>query len=268
MWISREPWRAGTAEAARGVGARGILATTAKRSMQQIAFIDVHTTCGDIARIVGPSLLTDAVGFILIRFAVGMGTTAYILAGLLAGHSRRRSHVASLAVTAIGARCVQTLRMWSTGLCMRATLIDVHTARANGFESIQAETLILDTFRIVCAVEVGAAQDVHIRWLTTILRIGFSFVSLRTLAAVAGHGILTDCVFPAWFIQCGAFIDIDTTAERIARVVWFARANETANGIGTDGIISARIVLALVDVYARKTTRSSAREGGVNREGK
>lgn len=268
MWISREPWRTGTAEATRGVGARGILATTAKGSMQQIAFIDVHTTCGDIAGIVGPPLLADAVGFILIRFAVRVGTTAHVLAGLLAGHSRRRSHVASLAVAAIGARSVQALRMRSTGLGMRATLIDVHTARADGLESIEAEALILNTFRIVGAIEVGAAQDVHIRGLTTILGIGFAFVSLGTLAAVAGHGILTDRVFAAWFIQCGAFINIDTTAERIARVVWFARANKTADGIGTDGVISARIILALVDVYARKTTRSSAREGGVNREGK
>lgn len=59
-------------------------------------------------------------------------------------------------------------------------------------------------------------------------------------------------MLPAWFIQCGTFIDIDTTAERIARVVGLARANETADGIGTDGIISTRIILALVDVYAPK----------------
>lgn len=148
---------------------------------------------------------------------------------------------------------------------MCATLVNVHTARANGLESVQTEALALNTFRIVGAVEVAAAQDVHIRGLATILGIGFALVSLRTLAAVTGHGILTDRVLPAWLIQCGAFIDIDTTAERIARVVGLARANETADGIGTDRVISARIILALVDVYA---TRSSAGEGGVNREGK
>lgn len=252
MWISREAWGTGTTVASGGVGARGILATTAKGSMQQIAFIDVHTTCRDIAGIVGPTLLADTVGFILIGLAVGVCTTAHILTGLLAGHPGWTAHIAGLAVTAIGARRVQTLRMWSTGLDMCATLINVHTARANGFESIQAEALALNTFRIVGAVEVAAAQDVHICGLTTILGIGFSFVSLRTLAAVTGHGILTDRVLPAWFIQCGTFIDIDTTAERIARVVGLARANETADGIGTDGIISTRIILALVDVYAPK----------------
>lgn len=106
MWISREARWTGAAVATWGVGARGILATAAKGSVQQIAFIDVHTTCGHIAGIVGPALLADTVGFVLIGLAVGVGTTAHILAGLLAGHPRGTAHVASLAVAAIGAGSV------------------------------------------------------------------------------------------------------------------------------------------------------------------
>lgn len=224
--------------------------------MQQITFIDVHTTRRDIARIVGPTLLTDTVGFILIRFAVGMGTAAYILTGLLTRHPGWTTHIASLTVTAIRARCVQALGMGATGFGMRATLIDVHAARSDGLETVQAEALILNTFRIVGAIEIGATQDVHIGRFTSILGIRFSLVALRTLAAVAWHGILTDRVLSAWFIQCGAFIDIDTTAERIARIVGFARANETTDRIRTDGIITTRIILALVDVYAARYRRA------------
>lgn len=220
--------------------------------MQQIALVDVHATCGYIARIVGPTILADTVSFILIWFAVGMRTAAHIFARLLAGHPGRTAYIASLAVTAIRARCVQALGMWSTGLGMCATLIDVHTAGTDGLEAVQAEALILNTLRIVGTVEIGAAQDIHIGWFTSILGIRFSLVALRTLAAVARHGILTDRVLSAWFIQCGAFIDIDAAAERIARVVWLARANETADGVRANGVIATRIILALVDVYAER----------------
>lgn len=224
--------------------------------MQHITFIDVHTTRRDIARIVGPTLLTDTVGFILIRLAIGMGTAAYILAWLLTRHPGWTAHIASLTVTAIRARCVQALGMGATGFGMRATLIDVHAARSDGLESVQAEALILNTFRIVGAIEIGATQNVHVGGFTSILGIWFSLVALRTLAAIAWHGILTDRVLSAWFIQCGAFIDIDTTAERIARIVGFARANETTDRIRTDGIITTRIILALVDVYTARYGRA------------
>lgn len=226
--------------------------------MQQITLIDVHTSRRDIARIVGPTLLTDTVGFILIRFAVGMGTAAYILAGLLARHPGWTAHIASLTVAAIRARRVQALGMGATGFGMRATLIDVHTARSDGLESVQAEALILNTFRIVGAIEIGATQDIDIGGFASILGIWFSLVALRTLAAVAWHGILTDRVLSAWFIHGGAFIDIDTTAERIARIVGFACANETTDRIRTDGIITTRIILALVDVYAEGETDARA----------
>lgn len=228
--------------------------------MQQITLIDVHTTRRDIARIVGPTLLTDTVCFILIRFAVGMGTTAYILAGLLTRHPGWAAHIASLTVAAIRARRVQALGMGATGFGMRATLIDVHTAGSDGLESVQAEALILNTFRIVGAIEIGAAQDIDIGGFASILGIWFSLVALRTLAAVAWHGILTDRVLSAWFIHGGAFIDIDTTAERIAGIVGFACANETTDRIRTDGIITTRIILALVDVYAARDGRA---RGGV-----
>lgn len=138
--------------------------------------------------------------------------------------------------------------MRATGLGVRPALVDVHTAGANRLESVQAEALILYALGVVGAVEVGAAQNVHVDLFAGHFRIGFAVVALRALAIVARHGVLADRVLSTRLVQRGALIDVDAAAERITGVVRFARANEAADGVCADGVLTARIILALVDV--------------------
>lgn len=128
MRITRIAWRTSAAVSTRCVRAGGILSTAAKGSVQYIAFINIHASGSHITRIVGPTLLADAIRLILIRLAIGMGPTAYILAGLFACHARRAAYISSLAIAPIGAGGVQALGMRSTGFGVRATLINVNTA--------------------------------------------------------------------------------------------------------------------------------------------
>lgn len=248
--ISRESRWAGTCKSSGTVCTRGILATASERSMHHIALIDVHTARSDIARVVGPSILAHTVGFILIRFAVGMGSTANILARLLARHSWRTTHISRLAFTAVRSGRIQALGMGTTHLGMGATLIDVHTTGSNRFESIQAEALILNALRIVGTIEVTAAQYIDIHLFAGHLGIGFAIISLRALAIVARNGIFAYRMLSTGLIQRGTLIDIHTSAERITGIVRFACAHEAANGVRADRILPTRIILTLVDVYA------------------
>jgi len=218
--------------------------------MQHIALIDVHTSRRDIARVVGPSILAHTVGFILIRFAVGMVSTSHILARLLAGHPWRTAHVTRLAFAAIGSGGIQALGMGTTDLHVGAALIDVHTTGANRFEAIEAEALVLNALRIVGAIEVAATQDIHIHLLAGHLGIGFSVVSLWALAIVARNRVLAHRMLSTRLVQGGTLVDIHTSAERITGVVRLAGAHEAANGVRADRVLPTRIILTLVDVYA------------------
>lgn len=108
--------------------------------------------------------------------------------------------------------------------------------------------MILNALSIVGAVEACAAQYVYVDLFARHFGIGFSIIALWTLAIVARYGILADCMLSTWLVQCGALVDVHAAAERIAGVVGFARANKAADGICADGVLTARIILAFVDV--------------------
>lgn len=259
--VSRESRGTGTGVSAGAVRAGGIVATAAEGSVHYIALVDVHTSRGYIARIVGPSLFADTVGLVLIRFAIGVGSTPHILARLLAGHPRWTAHISSLTVTAIGSGSIQALGMGSANVRVGATLIDVHTTGSDGLESVQTEALVLNTLGIVGAVEVAAAQDIHVHLFAGHLGIGFPIVSLRAFAVVAGYGVLAHRMLSTRLIQRRTLVDVHTSAERISGVVRLAGAHETANRIRADRVLPARIVLTLVDVYGGAGTGISVGEG-------
>lgn len=259
--VSRESRGTGTGVAAGAVGAGGIVATAAEGSVHHVALVDVHTSRRDIARIVGPSLFADAVRLVLIRLAIGVGSTPHILARLLAGHPRRTAHISGLTVTPIGSGSIQALGMGTANVRVGATLIDVHTAGSDGLESVQTEALVLDALGIVGAVEVAAAQDIHVHLFAGHLGIGFPVVSLRALAVVAGHGVLAHRMLAARLVQRRTLVDVHTAAERISGVVRLAGAHETANRVRADRVLPARIVLTLVDVCGGAGAGISVGEG-------
>lgn len=133
---------------------------------------------------------------------------------------------------------------------MRATFIDVDTTGANRFETIQTETLIFNTFRVVGAIETAATKYIHIDLLAGHFWIWFSIEALWTLTIVSGHCIFAYGMGAARFLQCGALIDIRAAPEGITGVVYFTTADKAADGVGADRILTTRIVLTLVDVYS------------------
>lgn len=261
MRIARVAGRAGARVASGGVRASRIQTAASKWSMECIALIDIHASRRDIARVVGPSLLAHAVGFILIGFAVGMVSAPDIFAGLLAGHSRGTAHIAGLAVTAVGSGSVQALRVGTTDVCMGAALIDVHTTSSNRLEAVQAEALILDALCVVGAIEVAGAEDVDVHLLAGHLGIGFAIVTLRALAIVTRRGILAHGMLSTRLIQGRALVNVHASSERIAGVVRLAGAHEAADGVRADGVLPTRIILTLVDVYAVSEFRSVQGQG-------
>lgn len=85
-----------------------------------------------------------------------MLAAVHILTRFLTSYARWCAHKASLTITTERAGRIYTLCVHATGVRMRATFIDVHTTGANRFEAIQTETLILNTFSIVGAIETAA----------------------------------------------------------------------------------------------------------------
>lgn len=156
------------------------------------------------------------------------------------------SNVAGITLTPKRSRRVYTIRKRSTQGFVHATFIDVHADGTLRFETVLAEALSLDTFGVVCAIEVILAQNVYVTLHAGHLWVWIGTESLRTPTAIAGRCVLTDGIITARFVEDGAFIDIDTTTERIAGIVGLAATDETSLCVRTLGICPARIVQAFV----------------------
>lgn len=115
-------------------------------------------------------------------------------------------------------------------------------------ESVLAEALSVDAFRVVGAVKVGRALDRHVALDTARLGIRIGAEALRTDTVVAGRGILAHRMTATGFVQHCTLVNVDTAAEGISSVLGFAAADEAADCVGAHGIRSTGLVLALVDV--------------------
>lgn len=179
-----------------------------------------------------------------------MFATVHILTWFLTSYTRWCANKASLTIATERAGRIYTLCVHATGVRMRATFIDVNTTGANRFEAIQTETLILNAFRIVGAIETAATKYIHIDLLAGHFRVWFSIEALWTLTIVTGYSIFAYGMGAARFLQCGALIDVRAATEGITGVVCFTGADKAADGVGANRILATRIVLALVDIYS------------------
>ncbi len=139
--------------------------------------------------------------------------------------------------------------MISTNIGSRSALIDVNATGSVWFETILTEALTIYTFSIIGTVKVSSTKNIHVHLFTICFRVGFCHKSLWTFTCVARRCIFTNCMFCTRIFQCRTFIDVRAAFVWISRKIRFTRAYKTANGVGTNCILSARFIDTLIYIW-------------------
>lgn len=139
-----------------------IVSALSRRSMDDVALIDIDATSGNIAGIEGPTLFADAIRLCAVRLAEGMRSAGNIFTGCFAFHTGWSSNVSGEAVALEGSRSVDALSIGSADPGSCSTLIDIHAHGAIRLESVLAEALAVHALGVVCAVKVGRTLDRNI----------------------------------------------------------------------------------------------------------
>jgi hypothetical protein len=177
-------------------------------------------------RVEGPPVLTDAVGFLPVRFAVSVVSAFDVFARGFAFDHRRSADETVFAIAVVTADRVCANGIWTARF--RLTFVDVDTDGTFGHESFLTEALTVQTLGVVGTVEVRFAQYVHVDLFARNFRRRSALVALRANAVVPGHGVFADSVSAARSFKGLTLIDVDASFERIAGIVFFTRARVTS----------------------------------------
>lgn len=160
--ISSETWWTLTRITAGYILADRIITTLARRPMNLIAFVYVHTSCCDVTWIERPAFFAYAISLHTVRFAEGMWSAGDIFARRFALHTGRSAHVAGKAIALERTRGINALGIRSAKSSSRATLVNIYTDRTVRLKSILAEALTIDTFGVVRTIEIAATLNRHV----------------------------------------------------------------------------------------------------------
>lgn len=208
------------AEATGKIRARSVHSAPSVRPLSGIALVDINATSRNVIRVEGPSFFADTKRFLSFGFAVRVLATLDIRTRCLALNPRWCSNKSSFAVTSERSGRVDTHRRRSAHVRVHPTFVDIDAARALRFESVLAEALPLDTFRVVGTVKVALAEHVNVRLLASDLRVRLAGVTLRAQTVVARVGVLADGVVAARLVERRTLVDVDAAPKWISRVFW------------------------------------------------
>jgi hypothetical protein len=246
--VSLESFRTRALVAARAVTTNRIQTTFSGRTMHLIAFININTTGSNVAGIISPTFFADAVRFLSFRFAKSVLSTRDVLTWSFTLDLRRCANKTGLAFALKRTGSVDTRGIRATCVGNRSTLIDIDTRRALRFKSILAEALLVNTLGIVGTIEVALTQHANVTLNTSRAGVRFTFETLWANAVVTWIGVFAHCMIAARLVQCGALINVDTSVERIASVVWLAGTRKTSNRVRADSVRSTRILFTFVNI--------------------
>lgn len=176
------------------VGTQRILTASAERSVHRSALINVNAACGNVARIVCPALLANAVRLCVVGLAVSMCSAIHIAARHFALLVRRRTDKTSRARAPkrAGRIFAYSIRA-ACGLYITALInIDAFFIGLR-FKTVPTETLLLDAFGICTAVRrrpTGAVWRLlwfHLDVNASITRIACLALRTGTLRLAAGR---------------------------------------------------------------------------------
>ena len=136
--------------AAGKVRAESILSAGSRGS----TLIDIDTSSGDVLWVVGPTILADTVGVLLLRLTVGVLTAGNSLARLRARHGGGVSHKGGWAGAGVGAAGILADGVRSTDSRGGATLVNIQAEGASGCEALATQAFSALTHGIVGAVKV------------------------------------------------------------------------------------------------------------------
>lgn len=120
-----------------------------------------YTSSSYIARFKGPSVFTNTICFMPVWFTISMISTINIITRCFTLYHRWSSHIPIVAFTMETTNCIGTDRKWTTRLLI-FTFIYVYANSAFSNKAFLAETLIFNTFGIICAIEVRLTEDVYV----------------------------------------------------------------------------------------------------------
>jgi hypothetical protein len=229
--------------AAGQVGAHCILSTRPRGS----ALVDVNAAGGNVLRVIGPSVLADAVSVLLLCLAVGVLAAGDALAGLRAADGGRTPDEGGRTGAGVGAKCILTDSVRSANPGGAATFVNIEAEGAGRCEASSTHTLSVLALGIVRTVEIRFAQGANFRRLAGC--VGVAAETRRALALVAGVGVPADGVGAADIGTGGAFVGVGAGGEGVAGEAVPAGALVAALRVGADRRGAARASGAFVHVW-------------------
>jgi hypothetical protein len=193
--VARKTWRALATEATGCVATNRTLSAATLEALGEVAFVNILTSGGNVCRIVGPSFVAYAKRFFALGLASCVSAAFHIFARSFArgcwGFADETGFAfATMTAGQIGANRVGSARRFGA-------FVDIDASGSFRLETVAAETLTVQAFGVVDAIEIAFTNGGDIHLFACDVRRRLTGVSLRAATIVTGDGVLADGLLTA-----------------------------------------------------------------------